>query len=152
MNKKGFTLIELLATLVILGLVMGIASYSIISIINNAKKKNYELLVNNIKGGAEVFYQECRFSMDTVVSMVGGNTTLANNLCKKSGNSYTVTIGDLVKYGYVKGNKSNNDGTSSIVNTNTDEDISACVIKVAYTNDKIVITSNSTASKCPKEY
>ena len=45
MNKRGFSLIELLATLVILGTVMGIATYSIISILNNSKEKNYSLIL-----------------------------------------------------------------------------------------------------------
>ena len=42
-NNLGFTLVELIATIVILALVMGISTYSISAIINNAKEKNYEL-------------------------------------------------------------------------------------------------------------
>ena len=47
MNNKGFTLVELLATIVILGLVMGIASYGVISAINSSKKKSEEVFVQN---------------------------------------------------------------------------------------------------------
>ena len=38
-RKKGFTLVELIATIVILALVMGISTYSISAIINNANIK-----------------------------------------------------------------------------------------------------------------
>ena len=48
MNNKGFTLVELIATIVVLALVMGLASYSIVGIIKRSKEKNYELLVTNI--------------------------------------------------------------------------------------------------------
>ena len=40
MNNKGFTLVELLATIVILGVVMGIATYGVLSAINNSKLKS----------------------------------------------------------------------------------------------------------------
>ncbi len=48
MNNKGFTLVELLATIVILGIVMGIASYGAISAINNSKIKSEKLFVDKI--------------------------------------------------------------------------------------------------------
>ena len=48
MNNKGFTLVELLATIVILGIVMGIASYGVISAINNSKIKSEKLFVDKI--------------------------------------------------------------------------------------------------------
>ena len=55
MNNKGFTLVELIATILILALVMSIASYSIINVIRNAKQKNYDLLIDHIKEGAELY-------------------------------------------------------------------------------------------------
>lgn len=55
MNRKGFTLIEMLATIVILGLVMGIASYSVISIINTSKKKTENVFIENIGKGVEEY-------------------------------------------------------------------------------------------------
>ena len=45
MNNKGFTLVELLATIVILGIVMGIASYGVISAINSSKDKSQDVFV-----------------------------------------------------------------------------------------------------------
>ena len=46
MNNGGFTLVELLATIVLLALVIGIASYSINAIIKNSQEKNYQLEYN----------------------------------------------------------------------------------------------------------
>ena len=40
LNRKGFTLVELLATIAILAIVMGIATFSITAIIKNSKEKN----------------------------------------------------------------------------------------------------------------
>ena len=48
MNNKGFTLVELLATIVILGIVMGIASYGVINAINSSKNKSEEVFVNKL--------------------------------------------------------------------------------------------------------
>ena len=54
MGNKGFTLVELLATVVILGLVLGIGTYSVVGTINNAKNKNEEIFVDRI---SEVIYE-----------------------------------------------------------------------------------------------
>jgi len=48
MDRKGFTLVELIATVFILSLVLGIASYGIIGTINNSKKKSEEIFVDKI--------------------------------------------------------------------------------------------------------
>ena len=48
MNNKGFTLVELLATIVILGVIMGIASYGVITAINNSKIKSERLFTEKI--------------------------------------------------------------------------------------------------------
>ena len=147
MDRKGFSLIELLATLVILGTVMGIATYSIISILNNSKEKNYNLLLDNIRGGAEVYYQECKYSKETILSMFDNDETQANNFC-----SFRVTLGKLVEYGYITGNDKDANGVSKLVNTKTNEDISQCEIEVKYENDNVVISSKSSNTNCPTEY
>ena len=48
MNRKGFTLIELLATIVILGIVGGIATYGVISTINTSKLKSEKIFVDKL--------------------------------------------------------------------------------------------------------
>lgn len=52
LNRKGFTLIELLAVIVILAVIMVIASGSILSSMNEAKKKS---LLNSAKSAADEF-------------------------------------------------------------------------------------------------
>ena len=52
LNRKGFTLIELLAVIVILAVIMVIASGSILSSMNEAKKKS---LLNSAKSAASEF-------------------------------------------------------------------------------------------------
>ena len=105
MNKKGFSLIELLATLVILGTVMGIATYTIISILNSSKEKNYALLIDNIRGGAEVYYQECKYSRESILTVFDDDSDAAESFC-----DYQVKLGELVEYGYVTGNKKDASG------------------------------------------
>ena len=138
MNRKGFTLVELIATIVVLAMVMGIASYSIIGIMNNSKNKNYELLVKNIKDAAEVYYQECRYSNNS--GLVDGN---GNSIC----DSATITLGQLVEYGYLKGNTKNGD-KYALENPKTGESINNCEIAVNYNSGTITIVNRS-GSACP---
>lgn len=142
MNRKGFTLVELIATLVILALVMSLGAYSIISIINNSKEKNYELLINNIKDGAETYYNECRFANNSGI-----------NCTKIDDGSYNISLGDMVKYGYIIGNSTNKDDDKyTIVNPNDEENISSCSINIKYENGKIIVSANTTSGSCPTEY
>lgn len=55
MNNKGFTLVELLATIVILGLVMGIATYGVISAIDSSKKKSEEVFVSKFTSAIDSY-------------------------------------------------------------------------------------------------
>ena len=48
MNKKGFTLVEMIAVVAIIGIIFGIASYGVIGVINNSKKKSEEVFVEGI--------------------------------------------------------------------------------------------------------
>lgn len=57
MNNKGFTLVEVLATVVILGLVMGIAVYGINGTINNSKNRTEELFVERIKDSIDNYLE-----------------------------------------------------------------------------------------------
>ena len=142
MNKKGFTLVELLATIILLAIVLSLSSIAIIGIINSSKEKNYEYLISNIKDGAEVYYQECKYSNNSRIS------------CNLNNNGYNISLGDLVRYGYVKGNSKDNSKKYSLVNSYDELDISNCIVRVEYKNGKIVVTdksSNSVSNKasCP---
>lgn len=48
MNNKGFTLVELLATIVILGLIMGIASVGVTSAIRSSKLRSEGIFVEKV--------------------------------------------------------------------------------------------------------
>lgn len=55
MNKKGFTLVELLATLVILGIVVGLTIVGVNSNIDNTKKKTEEVFIGTIKDAVKMY-------------------------------------------------------------------------------------------------
>ena len=141
MNRKGFTLVELLATIVILAIVVGLGSYAIVGIINTAKEKNYSLLVTNIKDASEQYYQECRYS----------NAAISNDMCTLNESGYVISLGQLVEYGFLKGNGTKEDDTYTIVNPKNDNNISDCMITVTFNNGKVVITNDlgNTNSDCP---
>ena len=138
LNKKGFTLVELIATIVVLALVVSISAYAITNIINSAKEKNYELLIKNIKDASETYYQECKYSDIT---------------CND-----TVTLQDLVNYGYLKGNGTedkkmeNVNPKMKIVNPKNNKDIGECSISVKYEDGKLTIESMSDNDLCPTTY
>lgn len=125
LNKKGFTLVELIATIVVLALVVSISAYAITNIINSAKEKNYDLLIKNIKDASETYYQECKYSDIT---------------CND-----TVTLQELVNYGYLKGNGTK-DNKMEIINPKDNKNIGACSIAVKNENGKLTIEGS-----CPKE-
>lgn len=140
-NNYGFTLVELLATIVLLALVIGIASYSITAIVKNSKEKNYQLLINNIYDSAETYYQECKYTNNTGIT------------CTKddSGNLNT-TLEDLLKYGYLKGNSTDDDKNQSIVNPNDNVNISTCQIKISYLSGTIKVEAINPTGSCPIAY
>lgn len=128
MNNKGFTLVELLGTIVILSLLVGISSYSIITVLNNAKKKNYELLIDEIKKASETYYQECVYG----------------NRCQ-----YTedISLKYLVSNGYLSSNNEDNGLTNPI----TKKDISSCTITVKYdeSKGKVTVVPKNESDICP---
>ena len=55
MNKKGFTLVELLATLVILGVIVGIVTVSMGDVFKNSKKKSEDVFVGTIRDALDIY-------------------------------------------------------------------------------------------------
>lgn len=104
MNRKGFTLVEVVAVVAILGIIFGIASYSVIGVINSSKKKSEEVFVDNIKT-----------YIDEYITLYGSSLSKKNTdeynfeKCKISDDCTTVTayeyssisINDLIDKGLV---------------------------------------------------
>lgn len=136
-NNRGFTLVELLATIVLLALVLSIGSIAITSIINSAKDKNYKLLITNVKDGAEVYYQECKY---------------ANNSGITCRDDFTITLGELLKYGYIKGNDTDSSDKYIIVNPLDEKNIGDCTIKITYSSGEVSVSAVNPSGSCPTEY
>lgn len=100
MNNKGFTLIELLATLIVLGIVVGITVVGLNINFGKAKEKTEEVFVDTLKDAIDM-YLSSEFSSLEMVSQCG------NTLSKKHNGAVEV-------YKYVKNYKNNKgDGISS---------------------------------------
>lgn len=54
-SKQGFTLIEIMIAIVILGLLVGIAGYSIMGILENAKNKTTKQSLKGIQSAIKLF-------------------------------------------------------------------------------------------------
>jgi prepilin-type N-terminal cleavage/methylation domain-containing protein len=137
MNNKGFTLVELVATILILGLIMGIGGYTITKLINKNKQNSYNLLITEIKESLNTYYQECSYAA-------------IQETCGDSGN---IILGDLVVKGFLKGNSTIETGANkekfTLVNPNTGDNIYNCNIEWKYNDGKFIITDKS-GGKCPK--
>ena len=83
MNNKGFTLIELLATIVILGIIMGIATLSVIGIINRSKERGEAMFANNLGDSIQSFIADNRLRWDVGVEI---GTFKKCNMVDDSGN------------------------------------------------------------------
>ena len=55
MNRKGFTLVELLATLVVLGIVVGITVATITGVFKGTKEKTEEVFIGTIKDALDMY-------------------------------------------------------------------------------------------------
>ena len=132
MDNKGFTLVELLAIIVLLSIVMGIAGYSVIHIVEKSKDKDYQLLIENINNAVELYYQECKF---------------VNNNCVSQ-----LTLGELVQLGFLKGNETKSDNSYTIVNPYDNENISNCIIKYKYADGDIIVEAVTKTGSCPTSY
>ena len=146
-NNRGFTLVELIATIVILGVVLSITGFAITTVIDNARKKNYQLLITDIKSAAELYYQECTYMRP---SSLEPDNPGEESICDLE----KITLGDLVKYGYLNSNDTTETNSSKVIHPDNEENISACQIKVTYENDKIKVTpvNKIETDSCPAEY
>lgn len=136
LDNKGFTLVELIAVIVLLALIMGIGSVSITAVLNNSKKKDYELLVGNIKDASENFYIECKYN---------GGISECSQL------SSGISLGTLVKYGFLTGNEKDGN-TYTLINPIDKKNIFNCTIKIEYNNGDVIVSAKNPTDSCPTSY
>lgn len=92
MNNKGFTLVEMLAVVVVLAIVMGIATNSVISYIDTSKKKSEKIFVDKIDNAIEGYIDLYKGSIvSSTESLLIENVTFqkcrgnsSNSNCKPS--------------------------------------------------------------------
>ena len=137
LNRNGFTLIELLAVLMLLAIIMGISGYSIVGVLKSSRENNYNLLIENINSAVEQYYVECKYDDKSSITC-----------------SDQITLGNLVEFGYLKGNSTNDDDTSSLINPKDNKNIDACVIKYSFSDGKIIIDAVTPRvnESCPTSY
>ena len=103
LSNKGFTLIELLATILIIGLVLGLTTYGIISSVKSAKDEGSKLTLAGIKEAARTYSGEYT-----------DDTWKASN---KSNNIYfCTTIQELINKGLLDKNAKSVEGNSISLN------------------------------------
>ena len=99
LSNKGFTLIELLATILIIGLVLGLTTYGIISSVKSAKDEGSKLTLAGIKEAARTYSSE--YTDDT---WKVSNTS--NNIY------FCTTIQELINKGLLDKNAKNVEGNT----------------------------------------
>ena len=79
MNNKGFTLVEMLAVVVILGIVLGIATTSVLSAIETSKEESEKVFVGKIETAVESYINLNGIGMDEK----SGGATYTFDKCRK---------------------------------------------------------------------
>ena len=106
MNNKGFTLVELLATIVIIGLLAGIATYSVIGTINNSKKAGEKIFTKEIKNAIESYLATNGYGLvkkGTYIVEHNNKTETITQLGITSGKD--ITIKDIIDEGFLESDK-----------------------------------------------
>lgn len=96
MNNKGFTLVEMLATVVILGVVMGIATYGVIGAINKSKEKSEEIFVDKLEKAIQTYINDNRFAAGFTIKNGGLNGDF--DKCRKVKDDGTCFDGEDYSY------------------------------------------------------
>ena len=103
LSNKGFTLIELLATILIIGLVLGLTTYGIISSVKSAKDEGSKLTLAGIKEAARTYSNE--YTDDTWKA-----SNKLNNIY------FCTTIQELINKGLLDKNAKNVEGNTISLN------------------------------------
>lgn len=93
MNNKGFTLIELLATIVLISILGGIATVSVISVINTSKNKSEKIFVDKIGNAIESYLSLNSSSFTKKNDGLSGNFNKSTGRKNEDGSDATRSVG-----------------------------------------------------------
>lgn len=100
-NKKGFTLVELLAVITVLGVIMVIATSSVMGAIEDSKKKAKFIAAKDIVTIASAYMEAQDTQSVTVSSLVG--TYLNNDVTNPETGENISSASDLNNHNITKG-------------------------------------------------
>jgi len=139
-NNKGFTLIELLATIILLALIMTVTTTSVIGIMNKSKEESYKILIDNIKIGAQEYFEECENNNiieSAIPSATCDNLIRESEYCQRETaqpeKCATISLESLLQYGFLTGNTIKDETGNEIKiveNPITNENMNSCKIEV----------------------
>ncbi len=138
MNNKGFTLVELLVTMVLVGIISGIAFPAISKLRDQNKDEEYKAYEKIILNGAKIYMDD---NVDIWQYTRKESKALNKSECKK------LTFSDLSKY--IKAyNKNGIDCDSSyvIVNKDRDYNITYQAVAICKKNSQTVYKTETEAS------
>ena len=116
LNRKGFTLVELLAVIAVLGIIIGIATMNVISIINKSKNETRKEMIGNLKEAA------ISYAVDHNYYITKNSTD-----CFKNNDTCAITVSTLKNNGYFEDNKKYCKESASVTVTRTESDYVATV-------------------------
>ena len=152
LNNKGFTLVEVLAVIVILGVIGGIATSSVLSSINTSKESSYKLMVNNIIIASENLYKEVSFGNTIYKYEQDGQKNKIT--IDSSDNTIKINLQTLVSNGFLTGSENTrqdetNKNKRCIKNPKTKEDIGTCNITIKKNNKIYTVFPTTETANCP---
>ena len=130
LNRKGFTLAELLVTIVIVGLVVSLSVFGIVSLISDSEEQAIILSEDNLKQAARIYSVEVSSDSWKIIN---------NN------EVFCVTIGELMNKGFL-------DKNATIEDEKYDRNSFIAVKrnKVTFVIDSVEIVSNNMGDEYDK--
>jgi len=119
-NKKGFTLIELLAVIVILGVIIAIAGYSVLKNINDSKNKTKYIAAKEIVEIAGAYIES-----EIGLSQIGDNETSA-----------CIKVTDMLRNGYLEGNVTNPKTGKNYSNASEENSLERQLVCQSFTSEQ----------------
>ena len=125
MNDKGFTLIELLAVIALIAIIASVGIYAVSTYTNKAKSGTNEVLINNVRTGAQLYIDECTSGVSSLNSVSGACIVELDSAdpSKKEYYMSSVSLQDLATYNYLS-------ATNNVVFDSSQNDIGECRISI----------------------